>query len=138
MQAPVNPSTDSPIYGSPETIYLAEIMGAIRELRWCFKDKDVGTFSLYVEFLRNAILSDDVITSIDKDTEKLKIKLKKENVGEELTEFRLGFLVIRKVFKYLNSSFDLTHEDIIGLGYDLEGLPDLISLEELGVEPVAE
>jgi hypothetical protein len=129
MQAPVNPSHDSPIYGSPETIYLAEIMGAIRELRWCFKDKDIETFSLYVEFLRNAILSDEVIDSIDTETDALKKELEKKGITEHLAEFRLGFLVVRKVFKYLNSSFDLTHEDIIGLGYDLEGLPDLISVE---------
>jgi hypothetical protein len=104
-------------------------MGAIRELRWCFKDKDIETFSLYVEFLRNAILSDEVIDSIDTETEALKKELVKKGITEHLAEFRLGFLVVRKVFKYLNSSFDLTHEDIIGLGYDLEGLPDLISVE---------
>lgn len=110
---------------SLEAIYLSHILETMKELRWCFKDKDVETFSLYIEYLKSATLGEQIQSKMDEDIKKLKDKLKRENVKPPISDFRVGFLVVKEVMKYLNTSLDLTHEDIIGQAYDIEDLPPL-------------
>jgi len=116
---------------SLEAIYLSHILETMKELRWCFKDKDVETFSLYIEYLKSATLGEDIQAKIEGDIKALKKKLKDERVNPPISDFRVGFLVVKEVMKYLNTSLDLTHEDIIGLAYDLEGLPEPLKPEDV-------
>jgi hypothetical protein len=135
MQIPQSSSPESlPMAGaSLEAIYLSHILETMKELRWCFKDKDVETFSLYIEYLKSATLGEMIQSQMDKDISKLKERLKKENVNSPIKDFRVGFLVVKEVMKYLNTSLDLTHEDIIGQAYDIEDLPEeQITLDQIG------
>lgn len=121
---------------SLEAIYLSHILETMKELRWCFKDKDVETFSLYIEYLKSATLGEQIQNSMDSDIKKLKAKLKAENVKPPISDFRVGFLVVKEVMKYLNTSLDLTHEDIIGQAYDIDELPEeQVTLDEIMEEP---
>ena len=117
---------------SLEAIYLSHILETMKELRGCFNDRDVETFSLYIEYLKSATLGEDIRIKIQADAVKLKEEMDKEKprVDEKIKSFRIGFLVVREVMKYLNASLDLTHEDIIGQAYDLAGLSTLSKPED--------
>jgi hypothetical protein len=116
---------------SIETIYLAEMLIACRELRETFKTKDSETFQLHVDFLRSAILDDSVTKNIDNEIKELRAALLKEKKDEATIAFRCGFVVTKALFKFLNSTLELTHEDITGSAYDdLIDIPDIIITEQ--------
>jgi hypothetical protein len=129
MQIPSSSSPESlPMAGaSLEAIYLSHMLETLRELRFTFKDqKDVETFSLYIEYLKAVTLGDVIQSQMDKEVDKLKLKMTKEKPvpSQTIQTFRCGFLVVKEVMKYLNASLDLTHEDIMGEAYNIDRLSE--------------
>jgi hypothetical protein len=107
---------------SLEAIYLTHILQTLSRLQNTFDNGDTNTYSLYIEYLRNAVLDEKVCTEINNKMKTRKAELDSEGVDDGLQKFYLGFLVVREVMQYLNASLDLTHEDIIGRAYDLSKL----------------
>jgi hypothetical protein len=105
---------------SLEAIYLTHFLQTLSRLQETFWKKDVEVYTLFIEYLRSAVLDEDVCNLINDKMVTLKNKLEEEGSSEEMVKFHMGFLVVKEVMKYLNTSLDLTHEDIIGKAYDFE------------------
>ena len=124
MEIPTSRSADSlPMVGaSLEAIYLTHFLQTLTKLQDTFWKKDAEVYSLFIEYLRNAVLDEDVCEEINDKMAKMKkdLEAKKDPPSEEMIKFYLGFLVVKEVMKYLNNALDLTHEDIIGKAYDFE------------------
>ena len=113
--------------------YLNFVLETLREIRWCFKDKDVESFSLYIDFLVSSILDEDTEKAIHKQGQEITEKMKADGKGEREIQFRIGFAAVRACMKYLNASLEIMHEDITGLAYSTDDLPadDVIDLDQL-------
>jgi len=107
---------------SLEAIYLTHFLQTLTKLQDTFWKKDAEVYSLFIEYLRNAVLDEEVCEEINDKMAKMKkdLETKKDPPSEEMIKFYLGFLVVKEVMKYLNNALDLTHEDIIGKAYDFE------------------
>jgi len=137
METPqsTNPEQLTMAGATKETVYLADCLQAIREMRGTFGNKDVEVFSLFIEFFKSAILDEQALKKIEKDAINLQRVMAKETprVSETMKSFRTGFLTVREFYKYLNNTLDLTHEDIIGQAYDIDELPEeQVTLDEVG------
>jgi hypothetical protein len=121
---------------SLEAIYLAHILQTLSRLQDTFPKKDTEVFSLYIEYVRSVVLNDDISNKIDHNMAALKESLKQKGIDDGMIDFHMGFAVVREVMRYLNTSLDLTHEDIIGKAYDLEKITFAEESKDAG-EPTA-
>jgi len=122
VEIPTSRSADSlPMVGaSLEAIYLTHFLQTLTKLQDTFWKKDAEVYSLFIEYLRNAVLDEDVCEEINDKMARMNADLITKGTSEEMIKFYLGFLVVKEVMKYLNNALDLTHEDIIGKAYDFE------------------
>jgi hypothetical protein len=105
------PSNDSSF--NINGLYLKHYLELVENCAETFKDKDVETFMLHVEFIKSQITDDERLEIIDNDVKKLKKEeryTKQENDGTK--QFLEGFCTIRGCMKFLNHTLKLVKKDV--------------------------
>lgn len=117
------PSNDSSF--NINGLYLKHYLELVEACSETFKDKDVETFMLHVEFIKSQITDDERLDIIDKDIEALKKKDKyMKQDSEDTKRFFEGFCTIRGCMKFLNHTLKLVKKDVeVNADQKDEGMP---------------
>jgi hypothetical protein len=95
-------------------LYLKHYLERVEKCEDTFKDKDVETFMLHVDFIKSQITDDERLAIIDNDVVKLRESQRwKDNKDNENTQkFLEGFCTIRGCMKFLNHTLKLVKKDV--------------------------
>jgi hypothetical protein len=105
------PSNDSSF--NINGLYLKHYLELVEDCSETFKDKDVETFMLHVEFIKSQITDDDRLDIIENDIKKLKEKEHyKVQDSDKTKQFLEGFCTIRGCMKFLNHTLKLVKKDV--------------------------
>lgn len=97
-----------------EVVYLQYIFNMLTDCRRSFDDGNITRYNLYIQLLKNSVLSKETRDMIDKEMKVEEKKMKDIGLDENYIEYTIGFCVIREVMKYINETMELEHQDIIG------------------------
>jgi hypothetical protein len=94
-------------------LYLKHYLELVEKCADTFKDKDVETFMLHVEFIQSQITDDERLEIITQDVQKLKQSEKYKSQDNDATKlFYEGFCTIRGCMKFLNHTLKLVKKDV--------------------------
>ena len=126
------------VYGtSVETLFLLHYLQALQKLQDTFLSPNAGDrgedgnprtcnpplhlFNLQLAYILALIPDHDRQNSIKAEMREYKQHLKTLGVKDDVIDYHAGFYIVTEIIKFLNSSLDLTHTDIIG---DVCEIPD--------------
>jgi hypothetical protein len=105
-------------------IYMGAYFNTFNRMLETFKNKDVDEFNLYVASLRAMVaITDEIDRKIDARIGKAETLLKpRTDLDDRVKQFYVGFAAFNEMNRYLFPSMNLLHEEIVGRGYNIDGI----------------
>lgn len=118
-------TSQPPLAGTPpvigtniETAFLMHYLTALDRLQETFENPDTERpslkFNLQLGYLLSLIPDRDRQFTIVTEMKQYRQQLEERGTCDEELDYYVGFFIVTEIIKFLNSSLDLTHTDILG------------------------